>query len=187
MSLQSTSPENRQSISICFIYQFFILSLSLFAITQSFSSHLAFFAQNTCLEIHISPLFPFWINVRVNKSPEMWSPSSSSVGFCAHNKKICGNCRVSPRDGLSLISSPYEVSTGIWQVLYEAGNPRWRFLLSWNILSAIVHQRGRCALLDDPCHCVIKLIISFNSLVALAVFSKNLSVPVFVACGKRKM
>lgn len=71
MSLQSTSPENRQSISICFIYQFFILSLSLFAITQSFSSHLAFFAQNTCLEIHISPLFPFWINVRVNKSPEM--------------------------------------------------------------------------------------------------------------------
>lgn len=108
----------------------------------------------------------------------MWSPSSSSVGFCAHNKKICGNCRVSPRDGLFLISSPYEVSSGIWQVLYEAGNPRWRFLLSWNILSAIVHQRGRCALLDDPCHCLIKLIISFNSLVTLAVFSKNLSVPV---------
>ncbi len=95
-------------------------------------------------------------------------------------KKICGNCRVSPRDGLSLISSPYEVSTGIWQVLYEAGNPRWRFLLSWNILSAIVHQRERCTLLDDPCHCVIKLIISLNSLVVLAVFSKNLSVPVFL-------
>lgn len=95
-------------------------------------------------------------------------------------KNICGNCRVSPRDGLSLISSPYEVSTGIWQVLYEADNPHWRLLLSWNILSAIVHQNERCALLDDLCHCVIKLIISLNSLVVLAVFSKNLSVPVFV-------
>lgn len=64
--------------------------------------------------------------------------------------------------------------------------PCWRFLLSWNILSAIVHQRERPALLDDPCHCVIKLIISFNSLVVLAMFSKNLSVPVFVACRKRE-
>ncbi len=102
-------------------------------------------------------------------------------GFlCSQQKTNCGNGKVSPRDGFSLISSPYEVSTGIWQVLYEADNSHWRFLLSWNILSAIVHQNERCALLDDLCHCVIKLIISLNSLVVLAVFSKNLSVPVFL-------